>query len=274
MSRAPQLDLLTPEQIWKESLLAKVDGLIPEPVWQNLSRCGVQELYRTCRGCGDWTTFYYRCSMKFCPLCNWRIARSRAEMLKAWNLTITQPKHVVITQRNFPVLTRRKIRDFGRAFGKLRRTKLWKDVKGGCVSTEITNEGRGWHLHAHILADARWIDASALAIEWGRLVGQQFGIVKVKDVRDSSYLGEITKYVVKGSELAGWHPQEISQFIRAIRGVRFFAAFGTLFHLQRKIKAQLRHSKPPAEPCKCGCTDFRFEDETAVIVGQLRREKR
>lgn len=274
MSRSPQLDLLTPEQIWKESLLAKVDGLIPEAVFQNLSKCGVEELYRTCKGCGDWTTFYYRCSMKFCPLCNWRIARGRGEMLKAWSLQIRQPKHVVLTQRNFPILTRKRIRDFGRHFAKLRRNKLWKDVRGGCISTEITNEGRGWHLHAHILVDADWVDASQLAIEWGKLVGQEFGIVKVKDVRDCSYLGEITKYVVKPAQLAGWAPEEIAQFIRAIRGVRFFAAFGSLFHLQRKIKAHLHASRPPAEPCKCGCGDFRFESEAAVIIGEIRRRER
>ncbi len=274
MPRHPQLDLLTPEQIWKESLLAKVDGLIPEAVWQNLSRCGVEELYRTCKGCGDWTSFYYRCSMKFCPLCNWRIARSRAEMLKAWSLQIAQPKHVVLTQKNFPVLTRRKIRDFGRNFAKLRRNRIWKGTRGGCISTEITNEGRGWHLHAHILVDSDWVDAGQLAIEWGKLTGQEFGIVKVKDAREQSYLGEITKYVVKGAQLASWAPEEIAQFIRAIRGVRFFAAFGTLFHMQRKIKAQLHHNRPPPEPCKCGCEDFIFESEAAVILNDIRKSNR
>jgi hypothetical protein len=195
-------------------------------------------------------------------------------MLKAWSLQITQPKHVVLTQRNFPVLTRKKIRDFGRAFAKLRRNRLWKSVKGGCVSTEITNEGRGWHLHAHILADARWVEASQLAIEWGKLVGQEFGIVKVQDVRERGYLGEITKYVVKGSELASWDPEQINMFIRAIRGVRFFAAFGTLFQLQRKIKAQLRQAKPPVPACDCGCNDWIIEDETAVIIGDLRKSNR
>jgi hypothetical protein len=274
MSTHPQLDLLTPEQIWKQSLLAKVSDLIPEAVWQNLNRCGEEQLFKTCRGCGSWSSFNYRCSMKFCPLCNWRIARSRAEMLRAWSLTITQPKHVVLTQRNFPVLTRKKIRDFGRAFAKLRRNVLWKSVKGGCVSTEITNEGRGWHLHAHILADARWVDAGALAIEWGKLMGQEFGIVKVQDIRERTYLGEVTKYVVKGSELASWAPETISEFIRAIRGVRFFSAFGTLFHLQRKIKAQLKHNKPPVAPCDCGCSDWIVEDEASVIIGDLRKSKR
>lgn len=272
MSRHPQLDLLSPEQIWKNSLLAKVEGWIPYEVWLNLKKCGAEPIYRTCKGCGHWDTFWWRCSLKFCPLCNWRIARKRAEVLKLWNFQIKQPKHIVLTQKNFPVLTRVKIRTFGRALSKLRRTKLWADVKGGCVSTEITNEGRGWHLHAHILADVRFLDAGALAIEWGRLVGQEFGIVKVKDARGQSYLGEVTKYVVKGSQLAAWQPNEINEFIRAIRGVRFFAAFGSLFHLQREIKKQLHLLKPPVEPCQCGCKDFAYESETASILHEASRQ--
>jgi Replication protein len=274
MPRQPQLDLLSPEEIWQRSLLAKVEGLIPWQVYDHLSRCGRDEMYRTCKGCGDWSTFYYRCSLKFCPLCNWRIARNRAEVLKFWSVTISQPKHVVLTMRNFPTLTRSRIRSVGKAFAKLRRNRIWKDVKGGCVSTEITNEGRGWHLHLHIMVDARWIDAAQLAIVWGQLCGQTFGIVKVKDCRGKDYLGEVTKYVVKGSELASWAPEEIAQFVHAIKGIRFFAAFGTLFAVQRQIKAQINGSRPPPEPCKCGCNQFRFEDETRAILAEVAKSLR
>lgn len=273
MPKQLQIDLLEPERIWKASLLAKIEGLIPYEVFENLSKCGVEEIYRSCRACHSWQTFYWRCSMKFCPLCNWRIARKRTEMLNLWNLQIKQPKHIVLTMRNFPTLTRKKIRDFGRALSKLRRNKLWNDVKGGCVSTEITNEGKGWHLHAHILADVRWLDAGVLAVTWGELVGQQFGIVKVKDARGKDYLGEITKYVVKGSQLASWEPDMINQFIRAIKGVRMFAAFGTLYHLQREIKKQLHLLRPPVEPCECGCSDFVYESETASILHEVERHR-
>jgi hypothetical protein len=268
--RHPQLDLITPERVWQESLLAKVKGLIDWRVFEHLDKCGKEEIYRTCEGCGDWSSYLWRCNLKFCPLCNWRIARKRAEVLKLWSRTITQPKHLVITQRNFPVLTRKKIRDFGRAFGKLRRNKVWKEVKGGCVSTEITNEGRGWHLHAHVMLDARWIDMGKLAIVWGGLIGQEFGICKIKDIRGDAYLGEITKYVVKGSELVSWPAEEIAQFICAIKGVRFFAAFGTLFKLQRQIKAEIWNNRPEPEPCKCGCGEFRWSDERSEAIHDAR----
>lgn len=271
--RQPQLDLLSPEQIWQRSLLAKVSGLIPWQVEDHLKRCGNEEVYRTCRGCGDWQGMAYRCNLKFCPLCNWRIARARADLLRLWSFQIKQPKHVVLTVRNFPTLTRSRIRGVAKAFSRLRRQKVWRDVKGGCVSTEITNEGRGWHLHLHIMVDARWVDAGALALLWGKLVGQDFGIVKVKDCRGQEYLGEITKYVVKPAELASWAPEEIAQFIHAIKGIRFFASFGTLFAVAKQIRMQLHAMKPPAKPCPCGCEQFIYEDETRSILGEIRRSK-
>lgn len=274
MPKQPQLDLLTPERIWQSSLLAKVRGLIDHRVFEHLEKCGNEQIFRTCEGCGDWESYDWRCNLKFCPLCNWRIARKRAEVLKIWSRTISQPKHLVITKKNFEVLTRRKIRDFGRAFGKLRRNKVWKEVKGGCVSTEITNEGRGWHLHAHVMLDGRWIDMQKLAIIWGGLVGQNFGICKIKDIRGADYLGEITKYVVKGSELVSWEPEEISQFVHAIKGVRFFAAFGTLFKLQRQIKAEIWANRPDPIVCKCGCNDFRWTDETSEALHDANRASR
>jgi len=94
--------------------------------------------------------------------------------------------------------------------------------------------------------------------------------VKVKDCRQQSYLGELTKYVVKGAQLASWSPEEIAQFIHAIRGVRFFATFGALFKLSREIRAEINREKPPANPCGCGCVDWTYQTEEAVIMGEIR----
>lgn len=274
MQYIAQIELLEPERIWQQSLLTKVRGLIDERVWESLDRCGKEQIFKTCKGCGAWETFDWKCNIKFCPLCNWRIARKRAEVLRLWTLRIKQPKHLILTMKNFPALSRAKIRGFGRAFAKLRRNKVWKEVKGGCVSTEVTNEGRGWHLHAHILLDARWMDMEALSIQWGALVGQEFGIVKIKDCRGKDYLGEVTKYVVKPAQLVSWPAEEIAQFIGAVRGVRFFAAFGSLFALQKEIRAEVFNSRPEPEPCKCGCEDFRWTDERAEVLDAIRRGER
>lgn len=274
MSKQAQFDLLDPSRIWQQSLLTKIHGLVDERLWENLDRCGKEQIFRTCKSCGDWEAFEWHCSNKFCPLCNYRVARRRAEILRLWTLRISQPKHLVLTMRNFTVMNRQAIRYFGRAVAKLRRNKVWKTVKGGCLSIEITNEGRGWHLHAHMLIDARWLDMAQLSIQWASILGQDFGIVKVKDCRGKDYLGEITKYVVKPAQLVSWPAEEIASFIGAIRGVRFFAAFGSLFKLQRQIKAEIEQGRPEPEACKCGCSEYQWTDEVYETIKDSRsREK-
>ncbi len=268
------MDLLNPELLWQESLLTKIKGLIPWSLFQNLDRCGKEEIYKSCINCGETKTHFYRCSNKVCPLCNWRVARARAAVLKEWVKTIQQPKHVVLTRRNFNgILTRKLFRHTMQSFGKIRRTKIFKDMTAGCVSMEVTNERRGWHVHLHILCDARWIDASELAVKWGKYMGQDYAIVKVLDARKKNYCSEVAKYVVKGAELVSWKPEQIAQFILAVRQIRFYATFGKLFHDARRIKAQLECQRPPPEPCKCGCSKFKFETEKSSILSDVRDNK-
>lgn len=272
--RPGEREFWKPELIWSQSLLARVRGLIPDRTWCNLDRCGQDVIIRSCRECGRTTELYYRCSLKFCPQCNWRMARQRAELLRRWSRKITQPKHVVLTMRNFATLTRRKLRQFQNAFRHLRRTRVFEHVSGGCISMEITNEGRGFHLHAHCLLDARWIDAGELARTWGRLVNQEFGIVKILDARERDYATEVCKYVVKGAELVRWEPEEISQLIHAVRGVRFFSTFGTLFKMRREIAREIASEKPPPPVCPCGCGEFIYEEEMVAVARELSRRLR
>jgi hypothetical protein len=176
--------------------------------------------------------------------------------------------------RNFPVLTRREIRRFQKALLKLRKQKLWSTVKGGCMSMEITNEDNGWHLHAHCLLDVRWLDMPELSRTWASLLGQEFGIVKVKDCRGSDYVMEVAKYVAKGSELAKWSGEQLWEFINAIKGVRFFAAFGSLFHMSKQIKAELAYAQAGQRVCECGSEDYVIENEVSSILHDIRQRSR
>jgi hypothetical protein len=159
----------------------------------------------------------------------------------------------------------------------MRRAKCFRRVRGGCVSTEITNEGNGWHLHAHMLIDVRWLDMEQVSKKWGKIVGQNFAIVKIKDVRAGDYLQEICKYVVEGSELAKWQPDQINEFVQAVRGLRMFNSFGSLRQLAPQIRQEIFAQKPPPTVCACGCGKFIFESEEQAIlhdVDNLQRCKR
>jgi hypothetical protein len=234
------------------------------PFLENFLACGTNEIVRICKCCGARKTFAVNCNQKFCPRCQWRLTKKRVEIIQAWSARIKNPLHLVLTQKNFPVLTRKKICEHMRNLRRMRGQKLFAPVRGGSTSVEITNKGNGWHLHSHWLLDSDWIDPGKISVAWGKLVGQEFAIVKLKPITQSEYMGELAKYVAKGNEIASWSADEIWQFINAIRRQRFFFTFGTLRKLGPEIRAQLAFMKPEAEPCECGESDWKFQPAPLV----------
>jgi len=259
---------------FKETIRAKLEGLWDEPQFTNFSRCGLDEVLVTCRNCHACERKPYRCNVKWCPRCAWRIAEKRKNILRMFTSKITQPKHLVLTQRNFDLLTNRKIKKMVANLSKIRKRKCMRNVRGGCVSIEITNEGNGWHLHSHWLVDADWLPMADISVGWASLVNQEFAICKVKDVRDKDYVREVCKYVVEGSELAKWEPEHINQFVRAVYRNRFFFSFGSLYKLAPTIRAEIEENKPETKPCECGCRQFIVESIDAAEIREIMREHR
>src|SRR5271163_1832507 len=91
---------LNSEEIWAEQIWRKTLGLVDSRVSESLQKCGREEWFRTCRNCGEVKRFPYRCSLKFCPKCNWLICRRRSDVIQHWTVLIKQPKHIVLTRRN------------------------------------------------------------------------------------------------------------------------------------------------------------------------------
>jgi hypothetical protein len=266
--------LFSEDEQFAETIRMKLDGLWESNQMLNFTRCGCEDFFRTCKNCGTVEKFPYRCSIKWCPRCAWRIAAKRKTLIELFAAKITQPKHLILTAKNFPILTKSRIRKFSVALARLRRLKIFSEVRGGCASLEITNEGNGWHLHAHCLLDVRWLDMERISQVWGKCVGQNFAIVKIKDVRDRDYLKEICKYVVEGSELAKWPAEKILEFVSAVKGRRMFFSFGTLRKMAPQIRAEIFANKEPSPVCDCGCGNFIFRDQLAEdladIVGKER----
>jgi hypothetical protein len=206
-----------------------------------------------CAGCREIEERKYQCNLKWCPCCNWRITDRRTKLLTKITAGITNTKHVVLTQKNFVDLTTAKIRTARANLLRLRRQKICGKVDGGTASLEFTNEGNGWHMHFHLLLVTPYIDAKALSIKWGELVGQEFAIVKVMDVSERSYLKEVCKYVVTGSELAKWEPEQILQFVTALQGTRLFTVFGRFVQIRKHAALLIKREQQP-RMCACGCS--------------------
>lgn len=208
--------------------------------FESFTRCGKNSGACTwCTNCDEEHELKWCCSKKWCPLCNWKITEARREKLLTFTRGVHNPQHLVLTQRNFKHLDG-KIREMKQNLVKLRRNRIWDSVKGGCTSIEMTNKGEGWHLHSHSLIDCRYISASELAIEWGRLCGQTFGIVHRDNIDSINYEKEICKYVVKPSEMIKWRTSDVFEFLKEIHRQRFFFTFGTmkLFKPIKNARAQ------------------------------------
>lgn len=262
--RKQQPNLLPEEEIWKLEIERKLtkanniaEGALELNGWfTNFFRCGREAGYIMCASCGDGKVAPYRCSQKWCPVCNWRIALKRKELMEVITRGMPQLKHVVLTQRNFEVLSPGKIDQSRSALFAIRRQKIFDKKAHGCASLEFTNETAGWHMHWHLLLTQKWIEADKLSIAWGKLVGQEFAIVKVKAIAGDAYLAELLKYVVKGSEMAKWAPEQIVQFIETIRGKRCFSTFGKFREIAKFARTVIRLRKSPCTCGRCGSTEL------------------
>jgi Replication protein len=237
---------------------------------RTLEDCHTQWTISICNSCNLVQKFPNRCENLFCPKCQPYLSRKRRKAIEWWTREVKQPKHVVLTVQNASDLTAAHVRQFKQWFRALRRTKFAANWRGGFYSIEVTNEGRGWHLHMHALIDATWIDQFALSEHWQRATAGFGRIVKVKDAREQNYLNEVTKYAVKGSQLAAWRPDQIATFIDAFKGVRTFGVFGSLYGKRTQWRAWIETLRTHGRVCECGCSQFRYFTELQWTLMDLQ----
>lgn len=321
---ATQPEFWAAQTAHKNSIAAKLREAGLNDLAQGLEDCHSQFTYAVCNDCGRVATFPNRCDRFYCPECQPRLAHDRKEAVQWWTTLVTQPKHVVLTVRNVPELTKAHVREFQSWLEALRRRAFcrkarhwwedpnamaryhdaarngappqllaalyrsarrpipeWKRSQGSCYtvsshpwrggfwSIELTKEGNGWHLHYHLLIDSDYIDAIELSRQWCDVTRGAGYIVKVKDARGNDYLREVTKYAVKGNQLAEWSGQDIVTFIQAFTGVRTFGVFGTLYKARTQFAefiASLRDAKPK---CECGSCNVSYYDEATFLKFDL-----
>jgi hypothetical protein len=122
-------------------------------------------------------------------------------------------------EKQIPPITRAKAVSFAKARGQL----------GGAATLEIKWSKRGgWHAHLHIISEGSNITNHRLKDLWYEITTDSWEcdcrtISAEKDV--AFYVG---KYVTKGTNNEVWDdPAVAAEYVRAIKGVRMCATFGT-----------------------------------------------
>lgn len=254
-------------ELWKSltlhklSVAAKLRSIGETKRALDLEECHTTFTVGQCKGCHQTEKFPNRCDRFYCPECQPRLQNDRADSVRWWTNELKQPKHVVLTVTNTSDLTQGHVKEIKKWFGRLRRTKFASNWEGGFYRIETSKEGPTWHLHIHSLIEARFIDRDGLETSWRKITNGAGYIVRVYDVRDRDYLREVTKYVVKSSQLACWSPVEINTFINAFDGVRSFGVFGCLYGKRTEWKEWIDSIKEHGHKCKCGCSEWWYFSE-------------
>jgi hypothetical protein len=265
----PQGELWKKQTVHKASIAAKLRVQNLDTEAAKLELCHSYYTVCLCNDCGAVRRFPNRCDLFFCPECQPALAAERKKQVEWWTRTISQPKHVVLTVRNVPDLTGRHLDELRRWFSALRRRKFARNWKGGFYTIECTHEGNGWHLHIHALVEAQWIDSAGLALQWHSITRGLGRIVKVKDCRGAAYLAEVTKYAVKGAQLAAWAPEQIATFVRAFSGKRTFGVFGSLYGARTEFAEFVATMKAARPKCDCGSCSVTYFSEAEWILREL-----
>ena len=277
----------------RNALLDRLETEEEEELHEKLAKCG-RYLRLNCSCCGGIRETETRCDQKWCPVCSRkRAARlslkyQRASALMKW------PMHVTLTRTNTHTIDFQQILALKKGFKKLRRRDPWQgQVIGGISALEITNTGRGWHPHLHVLCDCEWLAvetpapkhfhsratkaqlykrASAeLERAWSDCIGQMFSSLKVRRCDGATAVREVLKYTVKPGSLVE-SPDKIGDAIRAISAGRLVAAFGTLYNMRKELRDETR----PSLPCEdCGAVGaWLTDDAIAGIMGAARRDRK
>jgi hypothetical protein len=259
-------------EIWKtslhhaETIASKLDTQGMHEEAASLKNCHTFFTVAVCQNCHKAVKFPNRCDRFYCPQCASHLHWERQKQVSWWTGLIAQPKHVVLTCRNIPDLCAGHVAEMRAWFTRLRRRKFAKNWVGGFYRIEVTNEGRGWHLHIHALINAAWIDAPTLAMAWGSITGAMGYIVKVRDCRGTSYLSEVTKYVAKAPQIASWCEKDVATFVHAFQGQRTFGVFGELFGARTEFAEFIATLKAAKGRCECGCQNRKYYTENEFFA--------
>lgn len=232
---------------------------------RKLRECHTFWSVRRCSGCFEAVRFWNRCDLFWCPQCAPRLAKMRLDGLMQFVESLKQVKHLVLTFRNVSVLSKDYLRSAVKSLQKFRRRSVFKPVRGGLWAMEITNEGRGWHVHFHLVIDSPWLAQKELVEAWKSSTPDGSFIVHISDANRGSLKKNlpryVTKYAGKGFRPHSWSADELGQFVTSIQGVRTFGVFGVLLGRRKEVSDWLKTIRRERSRCQCGCTDFRYFSE-------------
>jgi hypothetical protein len=225
---------------------------------------------RQCVSCQTTTQFWNRCDIFYCPQCSPRLAANRLKGLMWFVQDMENPKHLVLTFVNTQSLTKGYLQWCKACLSKFRRRKIFSRWLGGLWAMEITNEGKGWHVHFHLIVDGGFVQQKDISDQWREVCGDGSFIVHISSCTQKSAAKMlpiyVTKYAGKGFRPQDWTAEQLCEFAGAVDGVRTFGVFGSLYKARGEWREFLASVKEKATRCVCGCQQFVYLSEVEWLL--------
>ena len=183
-----------------------------------------------CQCCGFLYDVLVSCGDRLCPVC---AARRYGVLLNRYKDFFAGRQ---AGECRFITLTLINESDLGAMHARLRwcvlklieyGKKHWGWL-GGVIGYQATNEGKGWHDHAHlIVAGGNYVPQEELSLVWKSITGDSF-IVGIRFVLDPlADLGYILGYVLSTSKVWDCFKDEYN---KVFKGRRLLQSWGTWFN--------------------------------------------
>lgn len=288
----PRGEIVEERHALRKKLVARLEREGRKDLAYRLTKCGIPITLR-CSDCTRPVHTRTRCDLKWCPACQHALAARTADRYARIMQHIRWPLRVTLTAKNFDYSETDAVRQLRRAWGKLRRLRWFrKMVRGGVCGFEVTDTGKGFHVHIHAIFDCRWFAvtttaprvgatkdewakrgrAAALEVseQWslccGRRASMQVRRVWTRDAGDiRPALAETLKYSTKGSDLVTT-ARSASAIIDQLDATRMITSFGTCFG-----KPEFKRQRSAPSMCECGCSSWLPEE---VLERQLAPRRR
>lgn len=170
------------------------------------------------------------CHDRFCTPCMTARGHIVAKNLKS---RMIRPPYrlITLTVRGAGETLVDRLKHLYKSFGRLRRTRLWRDhVAGGVMVCEVTwsPPSRSWHPHLHLICEGRYILKSTLSQAWYQATGDSM-IVDLRLIRGGDACARyVAKYVSKPlSQSYARDPDLLAEAVEALSHRRLCTTFGT-----------------------------------------------
>lgn len=202
-----------------------------------------------CGSCDNVFHVPLSCGDRFCSVCTGPRRRKVRAKLNAIVDSLNVRKRYGIKHITLTIPNQEDIRhgfiQITKSFRRLRQRAFWNwKVDGGAWVVEVTGSPGRWHVHLHVVCEARYIRHSLLKRHWS--VVSPGTIVYIQAIPAKDIVHYLTKYVSK-SETDPAHRIQVSS---ALKGSRLFQPFGSWQSIALSV--------PKIDYCcpECGCTHF------------------